>query len=407
MSIKTRQRTVRGVALISVMVVVAVVSASAVQLLYRQNIDIERSTRIMSREQAFLLVFGLETYARELLAKDNNMEFDYHFNVAGYNEETDPKRELWSWPIPDWGRPDHIPDEWYDTLRRVCGNRRCLHASVRDLSGLFNLNGVRQAVVFRETSKKKQNEWGWLEMYEGTFKNLINGQFAYDDEVPDADALWNALVDWFDTNSEVQEGSGAEDDEYLNYEQPYLTGQRRMAWPEEIRLIEGFDGRVADFLLPLVSALPRPARVKMNINTVDLKLLRHIPGVEDDDVSDISSRRGDDHWFSDDNSIKAFFGNSTGPDDPDPKRFFSARSEFFLFSACVRFGRDRPIEIQSLLYRKYLSKEALKQANSNKDKVVVLQRRMGSGYYKRDDCKAEASGGAPRGDPEEDDAGGF
>ena len=371
--------TSRGVALISVMIVVAIVSATAAQLLYRQSIDIERSTRIMGREQAFLYAFGLETYARELLTTDNS-KIDYYFPPGRYEEGT-AKQEYWSWPIPN----QEMSDEMQVAFRRVDAN---VSAKVIDLSGLFNLNGVRQSIVLRKPKTGSADEWTpnpWEEMYEQTFKGLVNASFSGVDSV-DADALWNALVDWFDKDNEAQDG-GAEDDEYLDYDPPYLTGTMRMAWPEEVQLIQGFRGKVAERLLPLFSALPHESIVKLNINTAEDQLLRHIPGLDQSGVvAEIRSRIADEIYFRSTDQIKSFFGSmerTLSVEGIKPvARFFDVKSDFFLFSACVRFGRDRPIEIQSVLHRKP------KPSSPNEDKVVVLQRRIGSGYYKGTECKA-------------------
>ncbi len=373
------EQNIRGVALISAMVVVAVVSASAAQLLYRQSIDVERSTRIMSREQAFLLAFGLETYARHLLRKDNPA-YDYRYRHALY-EEGDPRTEEWSWPIPN----RDMPDEWLEAFQRI---KPTVAARLDDLSSLFNLNGVHGAILTRTGKDKKPNKWE--EMYEGVFKRLFPPPDPGDLDADQPDDLWNTLLDWFDRDDEALDG-GAEDETYLELNVPYLTGRTRMAWPEELRLVRGFNGRVADRLLPQASALP-DGRVKMNINTIDLNLLRHIleslPGFDRDSsnaaadiIGEIGSRRADDVYFTTPAGLKRFLDSYKGYIDDRSVRkanrvadFFDVKSNFFLFSACVRFGaRERPIEIQSLLRRE-------------KNRVVVLQRRMGSGYYKGERC---------------------
>ena len=363
---------VRGVALISVLLVVSIVSSMAVQLLYRQNIDIERSTRIMSREQAFLYVFGLETYARDLLARDNPA-YDYYYPYQSY-EEGDAKLEEWSWPIPH----RYMSDEWLEAFRRIDAR---VEARVYDLSGSFNINGVRQA-IFRRRNTNPPGVFTWEWMYEKTFKGLLGGR-SQTGGASRVDELWNTVVDWFDKDDKVGTG-GAEDREYLDREPPYITGQVRMAWPDEIRLLKGFNGAVADRLLPVLTSLPREGLVTMNINTIDSGLLRHIPGLDQPGVvSEIRQRFVDQGYFHTRAGIKSFFGylerqlaleeNSLRP----AAKFFHVRSDFFLFSACVRFGRSRPIEIQSVLHRR---------PRNEKNKVVVLQRRIGSGYYKGGRC---------------------
>ncbi len=385
------KQAVRGVALISAMVVVAVVSASAAQLLYRQSIDVERSTRIMSREQAFLLAFGLETYARHLLTKDDQ-RYDYRFRYASY-EEGDPRIEEWSWPIPN----RDMPDEWLEVFQRI---KPTLEARLDDLSSLFNLNGVYYAALLSKPDGEKPDKWET--MYEGVFKRLFPPPAPEDqaDEQVTED-LWNALLDWFDRDDEARDG-GAEDEEYLDRNVPYLTGQTRMAWPEELRLVKGFNGKVADRLLPRASALPHPAPVRMNVNTIERNLLRHVlssmpgfeDGIADEIVTEILSRRADDVYFTERERLKKFLNGYKGYVDDRNLReqnkvadFFDVKSNFFLFSACVRFGvRERPIEMQSLLRRE------------NK-RVVVLQRRMGTGYYKGEQCgRASRRAGSAPGD---------
>ena len=384
------KQAVRGVALISAMVVVAVVSASAAQLLYRQSIDVERSTRIMSREQAFLLAFGLETYARHLLTKDGT-KYDYRFRYASY-EEGDPRIEEWSWPIPN----RDMPDEWLEVFQRI---KPTLEARLDDLSSLFNLNGVYAALSLNPDGNDPNK---WETMYEEVFKRLFPPPAPEDqaDEQVTED-LWNALLDWFDRDDEARDG-GAEDEEYLDRNVPYLTGQTRMAWPEELRLVKGFNGKVADRLLPRASALPHPVPVKMNVNTIELDLLEYVlssmPGFEDriadDIVAEISSRRADDAYFTTPKQLEQFLdGYKRSIVDQELRKqnkvaeFFDVGSDFFLFSACVRFGvRERPIEMQSLLHRK----------NRN---VEVLQRRMGTGYYKGEQCgRASRRAGSAPGD---------
>ena len=281
---------VRGVALISVMVVVSIVSSMAAQLLYRQHIDIERSTRIMSREQAFLYVIGLETYARDLLVRDD-WKYDYYYPHGKY-EEGDAKLEEWSWPIPN----REMAEEWLEVFQRMDAS---VEARIDDLSGFLNVNGVRRAILkSREDVDPSSDEFTphFSEvMYEKTFKALLGSSQG---DKATGDELWNTLVDWFDKDDQVGIG-GAEDGEYLDREPAYVTGQVLMAWPDEIRLLKGFGGGVADRLLPVFAALPGGSR-KMNINNIkiDTRLMRSIPGLDQPDVvSEIRGRLADENYF--------------------------------------------------------------------------------------------------------------
>ena len=65
-----RNKKNSGIALITVMIVVASVSATASWLLYGQNLDTARMTRVLEKEQAVLLALSLEKVATDILEED-------------------------------------------------------------------------------------------------------------------------------------------------------------------------------------------------------------------------------------------------------------------------------------------------------------------------------------------------
>ena len=101
-----RNRKNSGIALITVMIVVASVSATASWLLYGQNLDTARMTRVLEKEQAVLLALSLEKMAADILEEDRSEQgeqgYDYYATLVN----------------PDW-QPNDDDDEYDDDVEDV------------------------------------------------------------------------------------------------------------------------------------------------------------------------------------------------------------------------------------------------------------------------------------------------
>ena len=91
-----------GIALITVMIVVASVSATASWLLYSQNLDTTRMIRVLEKEQAVLLALSLEQVAADILEEDRagqgEQGYDYYATLVD----------------PDLSSADEYLDEYLD-----------------------------------------------------------------------------------------------------------------------------------------------------------------------------------------------------------------------------------------------------------------------------------------------------
>ena len=98
-----RNKKSSGIALITVMIVVASVSATASWLLYGQNLDTARMTRVLEKEQAVLLALSLEKVAMDILEEDRAAQgekgYDYYAPLVN----------------PDW-QPSEDDDDDFDDL---------------------------------------------------------------------------------------------------------------------------------------------------------------------------------------------------------------------------------------------------------------------------------------------------
>lgn len=82
-------------------------------------------------------------------------------------------------------------------------------------------------------------------------------------------SLADSLTDWMDSDQDVRGASGAEDSYYGARSKPYRTGGLMLADVSELRAIKGFDGDTYRRLRPYVCALPEARLTRLNINTLE------------------------------------------------------------------------------------------------------------------------------------------
>ena len=106
----------RGVALVSVLLVVAVLLAVVSRLMANHNLVINQHQNCFEQNQALQYALGAETLARQALYED--------FTNSG--TESDHMGEVWAQPV----MPFELDEGGY------------LEAHVKDMHGCFNLNSV-------------------------------------------------------------------------------------------------------------------------------------------------------------------------------------------------------------------------------------------------------------------------
>ncbi|MCY3820733.1 MAG: type II secretion system minor pseudopilin GspK [Gammaproteobacteria bacterium] len=207
-----RVRRVSGVALVSVLLVVALASAIASQMISRQSLTIAHARHVFEGGQARQYAFGAETYARQLLFED-----------WSNNNALDTLLENWALPI----RPFEIE-----------GGR--IELAIVDLERRLNLNAVR-------SPKNLQR-----------FKRLL-AQLELDPNLADA---W---LDWIDGDETVY-GYGAEDEDYLLAQPAYRAANQPAASASAMLAVKGFTKAAYERLMPHVALLP-DSELRVNANT--------------------------------------------------------------------------------------------------------------------------------------------
>lgn len=213
----------RGVALITVLLVVALVTVVCAALLLRQQLAIRSTGNQLLVRQAQYYAEGGELLARALLRRDLAADQVDH-------------------PAEPWANPG---------LRFPLDEGGELRLRIEDLAGRFNLNSLAAGGEAGELALLRLRR----------LLQLLQLTPAYAER----------LQDWLDGDQEASGMAGAEDDQYLLQKPPYRTGPGRIAEVSELRLLLGMSEADYRRLAPFVSALP--SQVELNINTASAQVL--------------------------------------------------------------------------------------------------------------------------------------
>lgn len=217
-------RHTEGVALITVMLILALATILAVSMSSRQQLDIHRSANVFNFEQAYQYVLGAESWAKQIL-----------------------KRDL------DDNKIDSLEDDWATVLPPLPIEGGQMSGQLEDLQARFNLNNLVQ-------NGKLQT------LHIDRFKRLLVNLELNED-------IHSAIVDWIDLNQ--QSGFlGAEDSEYLNIIPAYRAANQAMGDVSELLLVKGIDFKSYEKLQPFVCVLK--SETQINANTASAEVISSI-----------------------------------------------------------------------------------------------------------------------------------
>ena len=211
-------RRAGGVALISVLLVVALTSAFASQMMSRHALAVAHARQVMDGAQAREYALGAEAFARQLLFEDWTTD-----------STMDTLAEAWAAPIQPFA---------------IEGGR--IELAIIDLERRFNANAV--------APPKNLDR----------FKRLM-AQLELDPNLADA---WR---DWIDRD-ELVHGFGGEDADYMLMAPAYRAANRPAANASEMMAVKGFTREAYERISPYVALLPID-QFKVNINTADAIVL--------------------------------------------------------------------------------------------------------------------------------------
>ena len=219
-----------GVALITAILITALVSSVALSLAWDNALDMRRTMTLLYRDQAVQVALGAENWVQQIL-QDDQAESD-----------TDHLGEIWATELP--GLPvesDAVQGE--------------LFGSIEDLQSRFNINNLIDE--------------------SGEVDELALQQFQRLLQVLGLDPRFAAIAaDWVDSNQEAGFPDGAEDAIYTGFVPTYRTPNVPITSASELAALEGMDNESYELLRPHIVALP--GRTGINVNTATPAVLQSL-----------------------------------------------------------------------------------------------------------------------------------
>ncbi|WP_122464579.1 type II secretion system minor pseudopilin GspK [Brevundimonas lutea] len=215
----------RGMALLTVLLLVAVMAVVATALIDDVRFALRRAANAETTAQAQWYALGAEDLARVEIA---------------HLTQVDPRRT----PLtPEWnGRPLNFPIE-----------EGAIQATLSDGQACFNLNSL----VEGEGETLNARPQGAAQ-FTALARTLGVGAGA---------TLAAAVTDWIDSDQTPVAG-GAEDGAYAGGRRPYRTSGTLLAEVSELRAVRGFDSATYVTLRPHLCALPTTDLSPINVNTL-------------------------------------------------------------------------------------------------------------------------------------------
>ncbi len=224
-------KTQRGVALITVLLVVAIVTVVCAGMIARQQLSIRGTANQAQARQAWHYALGGEALAQSILRRD--------LRASGQGTglpAVDHLLEPWALP-----QPAYDLDEGQGQVQ----------VRIEDLAGRFNLNSLVQ--------EQQTNAAAVAQFRRLLLRLQITEPYA------------ERLVDWLDSDQQPTGELGAEDNAYLLLDPPYRTAGTRLEDLSELRLLLGMREEGFQRMAPYVTALP--ADTPLNVNKASAMVL--------------------------------------------------------------------------------------------------------------------------------------
>jgi len=286
----------RGVALLTVLLVTALMTVLILAMTWQRQLELRRTANLVESDQALLLTLGLEGWAGKILQRDVN--------------GSDNLGEIWATGLP----PTPVEGG------TISGN-------IQDLQGRFNINNL----IYGDQASQNRARLQLGRMLEMCGANPLTV---------------GAVSDWLDADSDLSPyGGGAEDREYLIRQPPYRAGNRPMTSPTEMLLVDGISGANYDCLADSIATLPEAT--SLNINTASpLVIASLVDNMTLEQAQEVVKERPENGYaqVQDFLNLQAFAGTGLLPDG------LVLFSNYFLVTARADFGNTE-VTMYSVMLR--------------------------------------------------------
>ena len=326
-SVKNHARHQRGVALLTVLLMLSllVVMANELTLSFREQLG--RSHSLLQRQQARWYAISSEALAEQALRESFKKD----------------------------SKVTNLDQYWAMEERQFPVDGGFISGKITDAQSCFNVNALSKP---SDTSKAVEDVDQHRES--AIFEALLTYL-----GVPDYEAK-HITVSTRNWVSDEQVPNGAVDDDYLALPMPYLSSRTWMRDVTEWRAVAGVSAAVANKILPYLCALPSD-QLAVNVNTIakdhpELLAALFIDQLPEDQAKNILEDRPQKGWatvseFAAQPLLSNF--NTKGVNSR-----LTTVSHYFQMDASASFG-ESSIRLSSLTVR------------SNKDDLVVVRRKFG------------------------------
>jgi general secretion pathway protein K len=301
----------QGVALITVLSVLAVVATMSTAALLWQQTGLQRTEQVLYGSRVQDYVDAMAVWAETILLRDQR------------TSKTDNLQESWALRLPPL------------TL-----GQGVIYGQLEDMQGRFNLNNL---------------------VAEGKFQPLEAARLqrllvAVEVDADEAQQITHALRDWLDADQEETLPGGAEDYYYLALTPARRSADQPLLSATELLLLRGMTPEIWQKIAPYVTALPGYQPV--NVNTAPRVVLQSLSeDMTEMLVEDILDRRLTDPFVTVD-AFLAWRKQQQLADDKLPelqKTSLSVASQFFLLRGRAQIAEQM---IQTLMLIQRSAKHA-------------------------------------------------
>ncbi|SEI74601.1 general secretion pathway protein K [Sphingomonas sp. OV641] len=222
---RAKRQGERGAALLTVLLLVAIVAVMAATALERLRLSTRLTANAVALDQARGLALAAETLATGRITQLLRQSPDRVTLAGGWSNQP------YTLPLPGGAAVLRVSDG---------GNCFNLNGLVTELDGKYVADPTAVAQMAR-------------------LARLLN--------VPGGEGIAAAAADWIDSD-DLALGTGAEDGAYQGLATPYRTAGTLMVDPSELRAVAGVTSDAYAKLRPWLCTLPEAKRAMINVNTL-------------------------------------------------------------------------------------------------------------------------------------------
>ena len=291
-----QHRGQRGVALVSMLLLVALATVLAAAIVQEQQLVIRAATTHLDRGQARQYALGGEELARQILHKD----------------------------YLDAPEKDYLGEDWAAKNLSYDFELGGVNLEIVDLQASFNINALSKGNPRRSSSR-------------AFFSNLTGALFLDPGSV-------ELFEDWIDEDSELRP-NGKEDFEYLSLEPPYRASNSLLSDVSEAALF--LDAESFRVLRPYLVSIPSPSSL-LNVNTMRAPIIQMLNNeLTLEAAESIVLFRDSEEGFD---TVEEFLQTPELAGLKIPRELLGIKSDFFEIRVIARY-REQFGYLRSILYR--------------------------------------------------------